>query len=116
MHLGLIHHSSIPIEKPCILGFAVNLTKVEVEYITKRDGVLNVYEDYLIPLLTTHTPDFLGLRSNGGAWNSIGMGEGSIIGLLDTGIDMSHPSFHDDGMKPPPAKWRGSCHYVKKHF
>ncbi|KAG0519994.1 hypothetical protein BDA96_08G034800 [Sorghum bicolor] len=97
--------------REAILGFAVNLTKVEVEYVTKRDGVLNVYEDYLIPLLTTHTPEFLGLRSNGGAWNSIGMGEGTIIGLLDTGIDMSHPSFHDDGMKPPPAKWRGSCDF-----
>ena len=70
-----------------------------------------VHEDYLIPLLTTHTPEFLGLRSNGGAWSSIGMGEGSIIGLLDTGIDVSHASFDDEGMKPPPAKWRGSCNF-----
>ncbi|KAF8661154.1 hypothetical protein HU200_057264 [Digitaria exilis] len=97
--------------REAILGFAVNLTKDEVEYVKKRDGVLKVYEDYLIPLSTTHTPDFLGLRSNGGAWSSIGMGEGIIIGVLDTGIDFSHTSFDDEGMKPPPAKWRGSCNF-----
>ncbi|CAN6356302.1 unnamed protein product [Urochloa humidicola] len=97
--------------REAILGFAVNLTKNEVEYVAKRDGVLMVYEDYLIPLLTTHTPDFLGLRSNGGVWSRTGMGEGIIIGVLDTGIDASHISFDDEGMKPPPAKWRGSCNF-----
>ncbi|CAL5093333.1 unnamed protein product [Urochloa decumbens] len=94
-----------------ILGFSVNLTKEEVEYVTNRDGVLKVYEDYLVPLLTTHTPDFLGLRPNGGVWSSAGMGEGIIIGVLDTGIDFSHKSFDDEGMKPPPSKWRGSCNF-----
>ncbi|CAN6329245.1 unnamed protein product [Urochloa humidicola] len=97
--------------REAILGFTVNLTKNEVEYVTKREGVLMVYEDYLIPLLTTHTPEFLGLRSNGGVWSSAGMGEGIIIGLLDSGIDASHISFDDEGMKPPPAKWRGSCNF-----
>ncbi|WVZ90623.1 hypothetical protein U9M48_036908 [Paspalum notatum var. saurae] len=92
--------------KEAILGFAVNLTQVDAEHVTKRDGVLKVYEDYLIPLMTTHTPEFLGLRSSGRTWNSVGMGEGTIIGLLDSGIDISHASFHDDGMRPPPAKWR----------
>ncbi|XP_062203730.1 subtilisin-like protease 3 [Phragmites australis] len=94
-----------------IIGFAVRLTKDEVEYVKKKDGVLKVYQDDILPLLTTHTPDFLGLRPNGGAWNSFGMGEGSIIGLLDTGIDFAHTSFNDDGMATPPAKWRGSCKF-----
>ncbi|KAJ1265707.1 hypothetical protein BS78_08G096600 [Paspalum vaginatum] len=97
--------------REAILGFAANLTKADVEYVTKRDGVLKVYEDYLIPLRTTHTPEFLGLRSTARFWNSVGMGEGTIIGLLDTGIDISHTSFHDAGMQPPPAKWRGSCNF-----
>ncbi|KAK3134325.1 hypothetical protein QOZ80_6AG0547690 [Eleusine coracana subsp. coracana] len=39
------------------------------------------------------------------------MGEGSIIGLLDTGIDFAHTSFDDGGMSSPPAKWRGSCKF-----
>jgi subtilisin family serine protease len=97
--------------REAILGFAANLTEREAEYVSKRDGVLKVYEDYLIPLSTTHTPEFLGLRSNRGAWSSIGMGDGVIIGVLDTGIDVSHISFDDQGMKPPPAKWRGSCNF-----
>uniref|UniRef100_A0A0A9C054 Uncharacterized protein n=1 Tax=Arundo donax TaxID=35708 RepID=A0A0A9C054_ARUDO len=97
--------------KEAILGFAVNLTKDEAEYVKKKDGVLMVYQDNLLPLLTTHTPDFLALRPGGGAWNSLGMGEGSIIGLLDTGIDFAHTSFDDDGMASPPAKWNGSCEF-----
>ncbi|KAL6622872.1 hypothetical protein ACP70R_032751 [Stipagrostis hirtigluma subsp. patula] len=97
--------------REALLGFAVKLTKEEAEYVTKRKGVLKVYQDKLLPLLTTHTPDFLGLRENGGAWNTIGMGKGSIIGLLDTGIDFTHVSFADDGMSPPPTKWRGSCNF-----
>jgi hypothetical protein len=84
--------------REAILGFAVNLTKDEAEYIKTNDGVLMVYQDNLIPLLTTHTPDFLSLRPNGGAWNTLGMGEGIIIGLLDTGIDFAHTSFDDAGM------------------
>ncbi|KAL6644093.1 hypothetical protein ACP70R_018859 [Stipagrostis hirtigluma subsp. patula] len=92
-----------------ILGFAVNLTVDEVEFVKKKEGVLRVFQDNILPLLTTHTPDFLGLRPNGGAWNTLGMGEGTIIGLLDTGIDFAHTSFDDDGMTSPPAKWRGSC-------
>ncbi|CAN6351870.1 unnamed protein product [Urochloa humidicola] len=106
LHTPFIHTYS-----EAILGFAVNLTKNELEYVMNRDGVLKVYEDYLIPLLTTHTPDFLGLRPNGGVWSSTGMGEGIIIGVLDTGIDVSHISFDDEGMMPPPSKWRGSCNF-----
>ncbi|KAF0887942.1 hypothetical protein E2562_005649 [Oryza meyeriana var. granulata] len=95
--------------KTTIFGFAVNLTETEKEYVMKKDGVLKVYKDNLLPLLTTHTPDFLGLRRNEGSWEKTGMGEGVIIGILDTGIDFKHTSFDDDGMQEPPAKWRGSC-------
>ncbi|TVU32187.1 hypothetical protein EJB05_23909, partial [Eragrostis curvula] len=105
------HTPFIHTYREAIVGFAVNLTQDEADYVSKRAGVLHVYEDKLRPLLTTRTPDFLGLRSNGGAWNSLGMGEGSIIGILDTGIDFSHTSFDDDGMKPPPSKWHGSCEF-----
>ncbi|KAL6659066.1 hypothetical protein ACP70R_003106 [Stipagrostis hirtigluma subsp. patula] len=98
--------------REAIFGFAVKLTKDEKEYVKMKDGVLKVYQDDLHPLLTTHTPDFLGLRPNGGAWKSVGMGEGTIIGLVDTGIDFAHTSFDDDGMDSPPAKWLGSCKFA----
>ncbi|KAF8666370.1 hypothetical protein HU200_053473 [Digitaria exilis] len=101
----------IHIYREAILGFVANLTKDDANYIKTNDGVLMVYQDNLIPLLTTHTPDFLSLRPNGGAWSSIGMGEGVVIGLLDTGIDFAHTSFDDVGMATPPPKWRGSCNF-----
>ncbi|TVU28793.1 hypothetical protein EJB05_20326, partial [Eragrostis curvula] len=44
--------------------------------------------------------------------NGGNMGEGVVIGVLDDGIDAGHPSFGDEGMPPPPAKWRGRCKYA----
>lgn len=45
-------------------------------------------------------------------WNTSNMGEGVVIGVLDDGIDAGHPSFGDDGMPPPPARWRGRCKHA----
>ncbi|KAJ1262601.1 hypothetical protein BS78_09G121100 [Paspalum vaginatum] len=59
--------------------------------------------------MTTRSPGFLGLVHGSGVWNATGYGEGAIIGFLDTGIDEKHPSFRDDGMPPPPARWKGAC-------
>ncbi|KAM1146011.1 hypothetical protein ACFX2I_037903 [Malus domestica] len=44
-----------------------------------------------------------------GAWKGANYGAGVIIGVLDTGIGPDHPSFSDEGVPPPPAKWKGNC-------
>ncbi|KAK8934650.1 Subtilisin-like protease SDD1 [Platanthera zijinensis] len=36
-------------------------------------------------------------------------GSGVIIGILDTAVDATHPSFNDNGMPPPPPYWKGEC-------
>ncbi|KAL3499443.1 hypothetical protein ACH5RR_038536 [Cinchona calisaya] len=58
---------------------------------------------------TTHSPNFLRLQQNFRAWPSSNFGKGVIIGVLDSGITPGHPSFNDEGMPPPPAKWIGKC-------
>ncbi|OAY70953.1 Subtilisin-like protease SBT1.2 [Ananas comosus] len=92
-----------------IIGFAANLTEDEVKDMEKNDNFLKAYPDRVLPLLTTRTPDFLGLQTDDGPWRNYGMGKGIIIGLLDTGITPDHPSFGDEGLLPPPSKWKGSC-------
>jgi subtilisin family serine protease len=32
--------------------------------------------------------------------------------MLDTGVLPTHPSFSDDGMPPPPSKWKGRCDFT----
>ncbi|WVZ74296.1 hypothetical protein U9M48_022498 [Paspalum notatum var. saurae] len=51
--------------------------------------------------------------SHDAVWSTTSnMGEGVVIGVLDDGIDAGHPSFGDEGMPPPPARWRGRCKHA----
>jgi subtilisin family serine protease len=43
-------------------------------------------------------------------------GKGIIIGIVDKGITLSHPSFFDEGMPSPPAKWNGHCEFTGKRI
>lgn len=98
--------------KNVIKGFAARLTHDEVETIRKHDSfVLHARPQRNLPLHTTHSPDFLGLHRDFGLWKGSNYGEGVIIGVLDTGIFPDHPSFSDEGMAPPPAKWKGRCEF-----
>ncbi|XP_030443490.2 subtilisin-like protease 1 [Syzygium oleosum] len=92
-----------------ISGFAAKLTAEEAQAIREKDGVLYVRQEKVLPLHTTHTPDFLGLRQGVGLWKDSNFGKGVIIGVLDTGIFPDHSSFSDEGMPPPPTKWKGRC-------
>ncbi|CAL9062218.1 unnamed protein product [Musa banksii] len=91
-------------------GFAAKLTEEEVKNMAKKEGFLRAHPDRVLPLHTTHTADFLGLKVGQGLWQASGLGKGVIIGVLDSGITPNHPSFDDRGVPPPPpGKWKGSC-------
>ncbi|KAL0373120.1 UNVERIFIED_CONTAM: Subtilisin-like protease SBT1.4 [Sesamum calycinum] len=77
----------------------------------KKTGFISARPQQVLPLHTTHTPNFLGLQQNMGFWRDSNYGKGIIIGVLDTGILPDHPSFSDEGMPPPPAKWKGRCEF-----
>lgn len=90
-------------------GFAARLTDDELAAVSRKPGFVRAFPERRVPLMTTRTPGFLGLTPDGGVWDATGYGEGTIIGFLDTGIDEKHPSFRDDGMPPPPPRWKGAC-------
>ncbi|CAN1277935.1 Subtilisin-like protease 3 [Linum perenne] len=94
-----------------ITGFAAKLTPEEAKAMERKEGFVSARVERSLSLHTTHSPEFLGLAS-GASWNSlINLGKGVIIGIIDTGIKHDHPSFHDQGMPPPPARWKGKCEF-----
>lgn len=95
--------------KNVVSGFAAKLTAGEAKAMEEKGGLVSVRPQKILPLHTTHSPNFLGLYQNLGLWRDSNYGKGVIIGVLDTGITPDHPSFSDEGMLPPPAKWKGKC-------
>ncbi|GLT78310.1 hypothetical protein SLA2020_498500 [Shorea laevis] len=94
-----------------ISGFAAKLTAKEVEAMKQKEGFISARPQRRYSLHTTHSPSFLGLHQNFGMWKQSKYGEGVIIGVSDTGVTTGHPSFSDEGMPPPPAKWKGKCEF-----
>ncbi|KAI3703379.1 hypothetical protein L1987_73409 [Smallanthus sonchifolius] len=90
-------------------GFAAKLSADQVKAMENMDGFVSARRERVYKLHTTHTPNFLGLQQNLGLWRGSNYGKGIIIGVLDTGITPGHPSFDDEGVPPPPAKWKGKC-------
>uniref|UniRef100_A0ACD5U397 Uncharacterized protein n=1 Tax=Avena sativa TaxID=4498 RepID=A0ACD5U397_AVESA len=90
-------------------GFAATLTEDELAAVSRKRGFVRAFPERKVPLMTTRTPGFLGLDPKRGVWKATKYGEGVVIGMLDTGVAASHPSFGDEGMSPPPARWKGTC-------
>ncbi|KAH7365784.1 hypothetical protein KP509_18G046100 [Ceratopteris richardii] len=95
-------------------GFAALLTLEEVAMLRKSSPeVVSIEEDQRMQKFTTYTPKYMGLP--GGAWAENGgvdhAGEGIVIGLVDTGINPSHPSFSDKRSQPYafPRHFSGTC-------
>ena len=84
-------------------GFAMQLTGAEAKRISKLPGVRAVLKDEIRQLDTDTSPGFLGVDT---LWDYTedttpgdidSLGEGMLIGVLDTGINMDHPSFAEVG-------------------
>ncbi|TQD98726.1 hypothetical protein C1H46_015635 [Malus baccata] len=78
-------------------------TKFEAEKLKDAAGVKLVERDRGARLMTTYSPEFLGLLQ--GAWtleggDDRGTGEGIVIGFVDSGINPTHPSFAYDPLHP----------------
>ncbi|CAN4111675.1 unnamed protein product [Withania somnifera] len=92
-----------------IVGFSAKLSKKQLESLKQVDGFLTALPDEMLSLHTTHSPQFLGLKSGRGLWSAPNLTSAVIVGVIDTGIWPEHVSFHDSGMPPVPSRWRGKC-------
>ncbi|ONK56104.1 uncharacterized protein A4U43_C10F4170 [Asparagus officinalis] len=98
-----------------ISGFAAIFTPQELQSLKSKQGVVSAHPDYECKLRTTYSPKFLGLSRWNGLWPDSGYGAGQVIGVIDTGIKYSHPSFDDKQMSPPPQPptWKGKCYWSR---
>ncbi|XP_059434613.1 subtilisin-like protease 4 [Corylus avellana] len=97
-----------------VSGFAARLTAEEVKAMETKDGFISARPERILQLQTTYTPEFMGLKKTDrqvGFWENSNFGKGMIIGILDSGILPTHPSFSDQGMLPPPVRWKGTCDF-----
>jgi len=82
-------------------GFAVQLSPAEAQRVAGLPGVTRVVPDKEEQLLTDNGPAWIGASgiwdgsATGGAPGT--KGEGVVVGVIDTGVNMSHPSFADPG-------------------
>lgn len=92
-------------------GFAAQLTESEAEMLRYSPEVVAVRPDHVLQVQTTYSYKFLGLDGfgNSGVWSKSRFGQGTIIGVLDTGVWPESPSFDDTGMPSIPRKWKGIC-------
>lgn len=96
-------------------GFAAQLSGTQASELARRDDVLAVVKNQMLHTDVTPTADTLGLTGKNGAWKSLGgkdtatgAGKGTIIGVVDTGIDSDSKSFAATGSKVP-STWSGIC-------
>lgn len=87
----VIHHYS-----EVFNGASLVLAGDKVDAVAALDGVTGVYLDQLLQPDTERSPGFIGAPV---LWDALGgqgtAGEGTIVGVLDSGIWPEHPSFSD---------------------
>ncbi|KAI5439871.1 hypothetical protein KIW84_025287 [Lathyrus oleraceus] len=82
-----------------------------VEDLREKHVVVSVRLERKLSLHRIHTPTFLGLKKGQGLWSADNLGKDITIGVIDTRINLFHPSFSGEGMPPPPAKWKCHCQF-----
>lgn len=90
-------------------GFSASLSPTELEALKTSPGYISSSRDLSVKLDTTHSPQFLGLNPNLGAWPESKFGKDIIVGLVDTGVWPESDSFNDNGMTKVPSRWKGQC-------
>ncbi|XP_015878710.1 subtilisin-like protease SBT3.10 isoform X1 [Ziziphus jujuba] len=92
-------------------GFAARLTATQAKTISELSGVVHVIPNQLYKVQTTRSWDYLRLSSHYPTEfvQKSKLGDGVIIGLIDTGIWPESDVFSDEGLGPIPSRWKGVC-------
>ncbi|CAL8157864.1 unnamed protein product [Prunus armeniaca] len=92
-------------------GFAAKVTESQAQKIAELPGVIRVMPSHFYSLQTTRSWDYLGLppSSPTNLLHDTNLGDGIVIGLLDTGIWPESKVFNDEGLGPIPNQWKGQC-------
>ncbi|KAL6496337.1 hypothetical protein OROGR_029595 [Orobanche gracilis] len=88
-------------------GFAARLLPHEAELLSQKEGVVSVFPNKVLKLVTTRSWDFLGMPQK--EKRNLQAESNTIVAMFDTGIWVESPSFNDEGFGPPPRKWKGKC-------
>ena len=80
-------------------GFAIELSEAEAATMARLDGVVGVRPDFKRKLLTDAGPQWIGADA---IWNGTvqgsnihSKGQGVVVGIVDSGVNTSHPAFQD---------------------
>ncbi|OVA04692.1 Peptidase S8/S53 domain [Macleaya cordata] len=94
-------------------GFAARMTDAQAEQIADFPGVVHVLPNRIHKLHTTRSWDFLGLPlyTPGNLLSESNMGDGTIIGVIDSGVWPELKSFNDQNLGPIPSRWKGICQH-----
>jgi subtilisin family serine protease len=97
-------------------GLAIEMSAAEAGRVAALDGVARVVPDKNLKLLTDNGPTWIGAPAVwGGTGGGAGtMGEGIVVGDIDTGINHDHPSFAAVGgdgyhVTNPKGRYFGVC-------
>lgn len=90
-------------------GFSARMSAEQAAHLRMHPEVVGVWEDQPEQVTTSRTPALLGLTGPDGQ-HTLGIkGEDIIVGIIDTGISPTNPSFADDGSYAPLARFKGTC-------
>ncbi len=95
-----------------LAGLAVALPDDAVPRLRSLAGVAAVYPSYTYRALGSRGPAQIGAPLLWGAGLTGTTGRGMKIGIIDDGVDPSHPYFDPSGFAPPPGFPRGDTRYT----
>ncbi|CAL9086205.1 unnamed protein product [Musa textilis] len=92
-------------------ALAAKLLTKEMEKLAGMKGVVSVFPSKILHPRTTRSWDFLGFPAT--VNRNPPLESDVIVGMIDTGVWPEAESFNDQGLGPPPRKWKGDCINLK---